>query len=424
MRLIPATLQTAYANLLQAHLNVPPFEFDGAPFTMVRRGKTYWYVNQRTLGAGAPRQRYLGPDTEEMRERIETMRAAASSQNDFREHCSRLVAQIRTGNIPTLDRQTGPVLRSLCKSGVFRLGGTLVGTHAFRHYDLELGVVLTGDDAQDAKLRETEDLDIASFERLSTVIADEADPDLANSLTELGFTPANTLRKKQPTTWRHARSTYAVDFLTPSFDDDEAPRHLPALNIWAQGLHYLDFLIKDPMPAVSIYMEGLLVQVPRPERYAVHKLIISQKRRAGSGAKSRKDAQQARAIIWAMAEDRPYEIKAAIEEADSMGAKWREALDYSLDIKFEASPFRYNFDSDVVRLEGVAMGQKMLFAVSGEALEDHFGASNSSGASRHEAAGSNRSEIESLLKRKFRTQPSAQTLLTTADVEAFRKAKP
>ncbi len=126
---------------------------------------------------------------------------------------------------------------------------------------------------------------------------------------------------------------YDIDFLTPSFDDDLKPTHLESLNVWAQGLHYLDFLIKDPMPAVSIYMEGLLVQVPRPERYAVHKLIVSQKRQAGSGVKARKDLQQARAIIWAMAEDRGHEIKAAIAEADSRGERWREALDQALDLQ-------------------------------------------------------------------------------------------
>src|SRR5262245_6324139 len=115
MRQIPATVQTAYANLLQAHLNAPPFEFDGVPFTMVRRGKTYWYVNQRTLGTGAPRQRYLGPDTKEMRQRIETMRTNAANHVDFREHCSRLVSQIRAGGVPALDRRTGPVLRTLCR---------------------------------------------------------------------------------------------------------------------------------------------------------------------------------------------------------------------------------------------------------------------------------------------------------------------
>lgn len=419
MREIPATLQTAYANLLQAHLNAPPFEFDGAPFPMARRGKTYWYVNQRTLGAHAPRQRYLGPDTEAMRERIETMRAAKASQTDFREHCSRLVAQLRAGGIPALDRRTGPVLRALSRSGVFRLGGTLVGTHAFRHYDLELGVILTGDDAQDTKLRETEDLDIASFERLSAAIADETDPDLAQSLTELGFTPANTLRKKPPTTWRHARSTYAIDFLTPSFEEDEAPRRLKALNIWAQGLHYLDFLIRDPMPAVSIYMEGLLVQVPRPERYAVHKLIVSQEEKR-SRVKARKDMQQARTIIWAMSEDRPYELKQAIAEADSRGPKWRAALDRAMIVTFAAPDMQHDASREVVWFEANALGTTHRFAVSGEALNDHFNAGRSP-AEQLAAARQNRSTIQTLMNQKFRREPSAETLLTTADAERLAR---
>lgn len=415
MRGIPATLQTTYANLLQAHLNAPPFEFDGAPFTMVRRGKTYWYVNQRGLGADAPRQCYLGPDTEEMRERIEAMRAAADSRTDFREHCSRLVAQLRAGGIPALDRQTGPVLRALCKSGVFRLGGTLVGTQAFRHYDLELGVILTGDDAQDIKLRETDDLDLASFERLSAAIADETDPDLAQSLVELGFTQGNTLRKRPPTTWRHARSTYAIDFLTPSFEEDEAPRRLDALNIWAQGLHYLDFLIKDPMPAVSIYMEGLFVQVPRPERYAVHKLIISQRRSAGSGAKARKDVQQARAIISAMSGHQPYELKAAIAEADARGPKWREALDRALEVKFSPRPaFRHSGDS--IHFEAKALGSTQNFRISGSALALFSGERDD-----EQTAEANRTAIEAMFRRKFRSE--AETLLRAEDIEAFSKTK-
>ncbi|HVY88345.1 MAG TPA: GSU2403 family nucleotidyltransferase fold protein [Hyphomonadaceae bacterium] len=418
MKPIPATLQTAYANLLQAHLNSPPFEFEGAPYTTVRRGKTYWYVNQRGLGSDAPRQRYLGPDTEEMRARIETMRVSVSDQADFRENCSRMIAQLRAGGIPAMDRRTGPLLRALAKSGVFRLGGTLVGTHAFRHYDLELGVVLTGDDAEDMRLRETDDLDIASFERLSAVIDDEAEPDLARALTGLGFSPANTLRKKQPTTWRHARSTYAVDFLTPSFEEDEAPRYLEALNIWAQGLHYLDFLIKNPMPAVSIYMEGILVQVPRPERYAVHKLIIAQDRPAGSRAKARKDVQQARAIIGAMSEDEPYVIKQTIAEADGRGPTWRTALDRALEVKFtDHPPFRANGDS--IHLEATALGAKPTFRISGSALAM---LAKGSGQDDEVIAKEHRDLIENMFRRKFRTQPSADTLLRADDLAELAKA--
>lgn len=419
---IPASLQTTYANLLQAHLNQPSFDFDGAPFKLEKRGKLYWYVNQRGLGASPPRQRYLGPDTDEMRQRIDAMRDERADRDTVREACTRMVAQLRAGGMPGMDRQTGTALRALVRSGVFRLGGTLVGTQAFRHYDLELGVVLSGNDPTDQRLRETQDLDIASFERLSKTVDDATDPDLAQALTDLGFKPKNRLESKKPTSWRHAQSVYDIDFLTPCFDDDLKPVHLASLNVWAQGLHYLDFLIKDPMPAVSIYMEGLLVQVPRPERFAVHKLIVSQKRAAGSGAKARKDVQQARAIIWAMAEDRSLELKAAIAEADSMGGKWREALDQALYVRFNAAELRHDFDRDVVALEGNALNGVVMFRISGEALDDHFGAADETAEERRRAVAQHRDEIERLMQAKFRSEPSREILLTTADIPPRRRA--
>jgi len=417
MRVLAPTLQTSYANLLQAHLNRPAFDFEGAPFTRKLNNKTYWYANQRTAPGGSLKQHYLGPDTAAMTARIEEMRKQRQNNADFREYASSLVAQLRAGGIAGPDRKTGPMLRALTNSGVFRLGGTLVGTHAFRHYDLVLGVHLS-----DATkwIAQTDDIDIASFEKLSMAIEDTADPSLVEALSQLGFKPKPTIDRKIATSWALPDASYSIDFLTPAFAQ-EGPRKLPALNMWAQSLRFLNYLIAEPIDAVSPYMEGLLVKIPRPERYAIHKLIISQ-RRKGMRAKARKDIEQARAIIWAMA-DQPYELAQAIRDADDNGGKWREALDRALDIEFGSSPFRYNFDRDVVRLEGVALGQRLLFSVSGEALEDHFGAAGSSSTARHEAAASNRSQIEALIKRKFRSEPSAEILLTTADVEALSKKR-
>lgn len=418
---IPASLQTTYANLLQAHLNQPSFDFDGAPFTQEKRGKLYWYVNQRGLGASPPRQRYLGPDTDEMRERIDAMRTQRADREAFRDVCTRMVAQLRAGGIPGMDRQTGTALRALVRSGVFRLGGTLVGTQAFRHYDLELGVVLSGNDPGDQQLRETQDLDIAAFERLSGTIEDEADPDLSHTLTELGYKPISRLERNKPTSWRHAQSVYDIDFLTPSFDEREGPTRLASLNVWAQGLHYLNFLIKDPMPAVSIYMEGLLVQVPRPERYAVHKLIVSQKRHAGSGAKARKDVQQARAIIWAMAEDRPYELRAAIAEADAMGGKWREALDLALAVDFSMFTPHHLVGRSVVWFEAKALNGTVRFGITDETFSGHFDQNNDDDHSRSsvDAFHDNRAALEVVMRRKFRNQPSREIVLTSDDLRGL-----
>jgi hypothetical protein len=405
---IPASLQTTYANLLQAHLNQPDFNFDGAPFKLEKRGKAYWYVNQRSVGASAPRQRYLGPDTEEMRIRIDGMRSQKSDREAFREACTRMVAQLRAGGIAGIDRQTGTALRALARSGVFRLGGTLVGTQAFRHYDLELGVILSGSEATDQQLRETRDLDVAAFERLSNTVDDQADPDLAQALLELGYKPVSRLERNKPTSWRHTHSTYDIDFLTPSFDERQGPTHLASLNVWAQGLHYLDFLIKDPMPAVSIYMEGLLVQIPRPERYAIHKLIVSQKRKAGSGVKARKDIQQARAIIWAMAEDKPYEIHNALAEADATGEKWRKALDQALTLEISPNePIRQGASTEVF---GKALGGQVRLRISASALQRLFGSDSIETARQH------RAEIEELFRLQFRTKPSSDILLTAHDL--------
>lgn len=412
MRSIPATLQTAYANLVQMHLNRPAFDFEGAPFTMIRKGKTYWYANQRPPAGGSPRQRYLGPDTEEMRERIGKMRADQQSIAEFRTHASSLVAQLRAGGIAGPGREAGPVLRVLANSGVFRLGGTLVGTHAFQHYGLELGVYLS---EESDSFSRTDDIDIASFEHLSMAIGDIADPDLAGALAELGFKPANSLNPKTPTSWTLANSQYAIDFLTPSFEENQKPAKLAALNMWAQGLHYLNFLIADPIPAVAPYMEGLLIQIPKPERYAVHKLIVSQKRR-GSGAKKQKDVAQARALIAALFETRPFELNTAIADADSRGKAWREALDKALAITFKAPEMKHNFARDIVWFEGIALGQAHRCEISREALDDHFKAKDGSPDEQLSTAQKHRSKIEALMRSQFRNQPAPTTLLTTDDV--------
>ncbi len=415
MKAISATLQTTYANLLQAHLNRPVFEFEGSPFTRKLGSKTYWYANQRTAPGTPLKQRYLGLDSDEMRARIAEMQAQRQSQADFRAYASSLVAILRAGGIAGPDRKTGPMLRTLANSGVFRLGGLLVGTHAFRHYDLVLGAQLSDNSGW---ATQTDDIDIAGFEKHSIAIEDRVDPDLAQELTKLGFKPRSTIGRKPSTSWVLPDASYAIDFLTPSFRDEEGPVELPALKMWAQSLHFLNFLIADPIDAVSPYMEGLLVRIPRPQNYAVHKLIISQRRKIGS-AKAKKDIEQARAIIWAMAEDGPYELKAALADADSRGPKWREALDRALNVNFRDARLQHLFDRDVVAFDGIALNCEVRFAISTEAIDDHLKADGTSPEDYVAAVRKNRSTIEAMLTRKFRSEPAPATLLTTADVGSY-----
>jgi hypothetical protein len=410
MKSLSATIQTTYANLLQAHLNRPVFEFEGSPFTRKLGTKTYWYANQRAAPGAPLQQRYLGLDSDEMRTRIQEMQAQRQNNADFRTYASGLVALLRAGGIAGPDRKTGPILRALANSGAFRLGGVLVGTHAFRHYDLTLGTYLSDNSGW---VTQTDDIDIAGFEKHSVAIGDSVDPDLAGELTKLGFKPRPTLNRKPSTSWILADASYAIDFLTPSYRDEEGPVQMPALKMWAQSLHYLGFLIADPIDAVTPYMEGLLVKIPRPERYAVHKLIISQRRKGGS-AKAKKDIEQARTLIWAMAEDQPYQIRQAIAEADAEGPAWRKALDQALDVRFSPKTANYNTEDDSIDLEGRAIGLTQTFSVSGLAVS-FFMETEGSPRRRLEAVNANRSRVETAIRRQFRRAPSSKPFIGVTD---------
>ena len=123
-----------------------------------------------------------------------------------------------------------------------------------------------------------------------------------------------------------------VEFLTPSFDAEEGIRDLPALGVKAQALHHLNYLIADPIHAVALYRDGILVQIPRPEKFAIHKLIVADRRRDGATSfKAEKDREQAAFIIATMAEDRPSEVWDAYEDAMARGPRWRERLARTLE---------------------------------------------------------------------------------------------
>jgi hypothetical protein len=224
----------------------------------------------------------------------------------------------------SMDASTGSLLSAMAASGVFRLGGTLVGTHAFRLYEGELGVKYRFDE-----LAQTGDLDIASFEKLSLVLDDQADPPVQTVLADFSFQPAPALDGTSSWRWSQSRGDTFVEFLTPAFGD-EGVRKLEALGVTAKALNYLNYLIAEPIQAAITYRSGVLVQIPRPERYAIHKLIVSDRRERLDRLKSHKDRQQAIFLIDILLKDRPDDILDAYQDAMDRGPKWRERLDRAL----------------------------------------------------------------------------------------------
>ena len=67
---------------------------------------------------------------------------------------------------------------------------------------------------------------------------------------------------------------------------------------------------------MALYRSGVLVQIPRPERFAIHKLIVADRRQGGPDqAKARKDRAQAAFLIGVQAQDRPEDLLEAYEGA-------------------------------------------------------------------------------------------------------------
>ncbi|MEZ5714146.1 MAG: GSU2403 family nucleotidyltransferase fold protein [Paracoccaceae bacterium] len=314
---------SAYIDLRRLLLDEQVSDLRGAPRLKTVGGRAYWYDNYR-LGSDQV-WTYIGEDTPELRRRLDRQAEIASDNARRRAEQARLVRILRAEGVMGMDARTGSLLSAFARTGVFRLGGTLVGTVAFRTYEAELGVRI-----QASVLTRTDDIDVASFERLSVALGDQVTEPVQQILSDLKFEPQPSLDGHRVWRWKQAGRETLVEFLTPAFGE-EGLRDLPALGVSAQALHYLNFLLKAPIRAVAIYRSGVLIQVPSPERYAIHKLIVADRRRGGTASlKAHKDRAQAAFLIEVLAEDRPDELAEAWEDARARGPRWRVRLDASL----------------------------------------------------------------------------------------------
>jgi len=323
-RLLTPIAHAAYQDLLRSLKDDVVSEIRGSPTRVERSGRSYWYDSYR-VGTDV-RKTYIGEDSPELQHRLQRSAEIAAEREQSRRHRSRLIRILRAEGFSSVDAATGSLLNAMSKAGVFRLGGTIVGTQAFRLYEGELGVQYAFDQAA-----QTNDIDIASFERLSLALDDIVSEPLTEVLAEFQFDAVPSLERDKVWRWKQSRSELLLEFLTPSFEAAEDIRPLAALGVHAQSLHYLNYLIADPIKVAVVYRSGVLVQVPRPERFAIHKLIVADRRREGSESlKAMKDRAQAHYLIDILAELRPDDLLEAIEDASSRGANWQKRLQATL----------------------------------------------------------------------------------------------
>jgi hypothetical protein len=172
----------------------------------------------------------------------------------------------------------------------------LVGSHAYGALLNALGVRATP--------FATDDVDIARREALAI-------PGVPGFLDMLRATGIEFFRG---TSFKErGGSNFRVDLLVPSADENYSTVPVPELRAHAQGLPYLAYLLaaSQEIPVLSSH-GSVMVRVPLPERYAIHKLIVSQLRHKSS-SKPESDLRQAAVLIEALVERYP----GAIEDAAS-----------------------------------------------------------------------------------------------------------
>ena len=321
MQRLPQTTQLLYVELLQQCAVALPNQRGISFVPKTVNGHRYWYLE---LVVGSTKRQFsLGRDTEALRTQIDKQKALfAEAAPDLKQR-EKLVAMLVSGGAFAPGFSDGRVLEVLAQSGVFLSGAALVGSHAFTTYGNMLGV------SWDSAAMQTQDMDLASQRQLEVAMRQDAH-DVKSVLLEsgMGFFEVPALNPKSPSTSFKLRGqAFHVDLLTPSQGPETGtPVYLPHFKSYAHPMRFMEYLLEDCQGAVIPFRSGVFVNVPNPARFALHKLVVSQRRPVAQQGKARKDLQQATELLDLLLEDRPGDIWIALEAALAMPEKFQFQL--------------------------------------------------------------------------------------------------
>jgi hypothetical protein len=307
MKFLPDTAQTAYSSLLQK-LEASRFVLlNNVSFVhKIVHDKKYWYC-QYTDISGSRKQRYVGPDGEATQAIIKQTSSALDANAVILADRRRLVAMIAAGGGNMEKGRAAKIIEKMADAGVFDAGGMLIGSYAFSCYGNMLGVIF------DEAMRRTEDMDVAYDRSIEIGFVRDLRADISDASPEMD-------EPKQINPWvppyeMIAPDGFKIEFLTSRLNpSDKSPIPIERFSVNAQPLEFLDYLIKGSVEAIVLYGAGILVNVPNPAKFAVHKLAVSQLRQTANPEKMRKDLMQAEAIIAYLIEQNPGALILAVDE--------------------------------------------------------------------------------------------------------------
>lgn len=318
---LPLSAQTLYAQVFDAASAAElsrsvAYIRGGSIATKTVKGAKYFYYQYRDVN-GAVRQIYLGPDSERLRALVERAHAPSAQP---------VLADLARGAIglgcAAILRKHFRVIGRLAEYGFFRAGGVLVGTHAFLGYGNMLGVRWGDADR-------TQDVDLAHAGK-NLAVALPANVEVAThgaiESLEMGLIPIAGLAGMAGATYLNpADPELRLDFLTTLHRGGAKPIEHPQLGITLQPLPFLEYLLERVTQLALLSEAGAaVVNVPAPERYALHKLVVHGERGARYAAKGAKDLAQSAALLELLKEGRSRDVVAAWRDLIARGPGWRK----------------------------------------------------------------------------------------------------
>jgi hypothetical protein len=314
VRPIPLNVMTLYADLAQrlALQDTRP----GSISSKKVDGRKYLYAVEKD---GRTRtQRFLGPATSSVAQaEAARIRRAAELAKELRN----TVTLLKNAHVPGPSLALGRILEVVANAGLFQRGVTLVGTAAYQTYACVVGSHLAA-----ANLT-TNDVDLS----LSEFVAGDREEGIQAILkrADATFEPVLHADDGLPKVFMAANG-FTVDFVTRRRRGRRSPVPVASLGVSAVALNFQELPVEDTMEAVALYGSGVLVRVPSPLKFAVHKLIVAQQRRQAQTAKKQKDLSQAQELIDIYLETDEGALVDALDDARERGRAWKSAINASL----------------------------------------------------------------------------------------------
>lgn len=313
MRRIPLNMMTLYADLGQrlATRDVRP----GSISTKTVKGKKYLYAAQKDGQARV--QRYLGPANDAAaKKEAALIKRAEQEAKELRS----TVRALKQARIPAPSLVQGRILEVIANAGLFERGMTLVGTVAYQTYSGVVGAYLG------AAAYATNDLDISAAE----FAASEEEEDIGSILKRADptFEPHWYADDRLPRVFKSAN--FQVDVITRYGRGRKSPVLIEELGCAAAALSFQEYPAQETIEIPALYGSGVLVRVPTPTRYALHKLIVAQHRDRTELAKKQKDLRQAKELLDILIEIDDAELQDSLDEARGKGRAWKTAINASL----------------------------------------------------------------------------------------------